>query len=418
MIIFQIIIVQKESENTLKLPKQEILIGLMGAILSIFPIYINTIGKGYWLTWLISKDTDPSGLLFGVTGGILSLIGLIAIFVSINSQHKIEKCREIMWEFHEILDSIEDKFEIPHNKTFELYRKLLSYKRVYTPEIFVSKVIIAARFSIVCVLLMWCLYVGIVDAAFVNFFMWIVLVIGGVILLIFYYILGRLNDFERISDLSKPVSLVKKATDDKEIDMKHALFHISKFNLKWDINENKTLMVYEMDNIFNGVEFSVHSIIPYVLVSGTIKELSSYNFNDSIKIIKKTPHIRTRKLIAFFINLVSEEMEPSYEANEMSLPKNTVMVLLKCRFEQVNDIWDTKRIKKGLEYVYYPVMIDNIDINFDEPLKIVYEDWVINAIEETHKSFYSEKGWAKQVHELIAGEDNELYKNIVKIRSE
>ncbi|PFU24520.1 hypothetical protein [Bacillus cereus] len=37
-------------------------------------------------------------IIFGISAGILSLMGLVAIFVSMNSQHKIQKVREIYWD--------------------------------------------------------------------------------------------------------------------------------------------------------------------------------------------------------------------------------------------------------------------------------------------------------------------------------
>lgn len=51
-------------------------------------------------------------VVFGLVSGVLTLIGLVSIFVSLNSQHNIQKCREIYWSLlkfkgrNEIIDDL------------------------------------------------------------------------------------------------------------------------------------------------------------------------------------------------------------------------------------------------------------------------------------------------------------------------
>ncbi|BCC60818.1 hypothetical protein OCD85_01220 [Bacillus pacificus] len=50
-------------------------------------------------------------IIFGLTAGILGLVGLLAIFISLNSQHNIQKARELYWQlknfhFEDYLDKV------------------------------------------------------------------------------------------------------------------------------------------------------------------------------------------------------------------------------------------------------------------------------------------------------------------------
>lgn len=48
--------------------------------------------------WLVQHSSDMIAIVFGLTGSIMALVGLIAIFVSLNTQHNLQKCRELYWE--------------------------------------------------------------------------------------------------------------------------------------------------------------------------------------------------------------------------------------------------------------------------------------------------------------------------------
>lgn len=51
---------------------------------------------------------ETIGLLLAINSGILSVVGLITIFISMNSQHSVQRSREILW----------DIFTLPYKKTF------------------------------------------------------------------------------------------------------------------------------------------------------------------------------------------------------------------------------------------------------------------------------------------------------------
>ncbi|MFD9626423.1 hypothetical protein [Peribacillus muralis] len=67
-----------------------------------------------------------STLLFGMTGGLLSLVGLIAIFVSINTQQSVEKAKDLLAE----LQSFELNHELGDRKNGRRLKWILEhYKR-------------------------------------------------------------------------------------------------------------------------------------------------------------------------------------------------------------------------------------------------------------------------------------------------
>lgn len=49
----------------------------------------------------LDNDNFPT-ILFGISSGLLTLVGLITIFISINTQHKIEKARGIIWDLENL----------------------------------------------------------------------------------------------------------------------------------------------------------------------------------------------------------------------------------------------------------------------------------------------------------------------------
>jgi hypothetical protein len=100
-----------------------------------------------------------SNILFGITGGLLSLVGLVAIFVSINSQHSIEKARELMWE----LQSFDSHTEADKETASTIRRNINHYSRLTKLNYPVLIVVIIAICTIVFVGLSWMFYYSLVS---------------------------------------------------------------------------------------------------------------------------------------------------------------------------------------------------------------------------------------------------------------
>ncbi|MGE8021541.1 hypothetical protein ACQKOM_21995 [Peribacillus frigoritolerans] len=61
-----------------------------------------------------------SDILFGVSGGLLTLVGLIAIYISLNSQNKVDKAREILWDLGKL--STDGEYDWQSLKKLRWYR--------------------------------------------------------------------------------------------------------------------------------------------------------------------------------------------------------------------------------------------------------------------------------------------------------
>jgi hypothetical protein len=98
-----------------------------------------------------SIDTIIS-LTTGVTGGLLSLVGLIAIFLSINTQHTIERARQILWEL--------DFFDVDNIKNDQYTaRRALTYIKQYRNLVKLSwpivLVVLVALITLIFVMATW-----------------------------------------------------------------------------------------------------------------------------------------------------------------------------------------------------------------------------------------------------------------------
>ncbi len=157
-------------------------------------------------------------IVFGVTGGILTLVGLIAIFISISTQHNVQKAREILWElqgFHVDYHSLENekKTWLRLEHLFYQYEKLL---KVNKP---VSLVIKVAKGSIFFVGMTWLtILIYLIKPLSYNqkAYLIVIVSIGILILLIFIVILNRLGRVTYVADLPK-IEVLKNIRYEDEV---------------------------------------------------------------------------------------------------------------------------------------------------------------------------------------------------------
>ncbi|MDF2715435.1 MAG: hypothetical protein K0R28_2360 [Paenibacillus sp.] len=104
-------------------------------------------------TPFFTNKSDVLAICFGVTSGIMALIGLVAIFVSINSQHSAEKCREILWD----LMSIDSKLhrEISDDEQKEIKKMLWLYGRIIKHGFFTKAIVVLSFFTLLVVSTIW-----------------------------------------------------------------------------------------------------------------------------------------------------------------------------------------------------------------------------------------------------------------------
>jgi hypothetical protein len=145
--------------------------------------------------------SDIATILFGFTDGMLSLIGLIAIFISLNTQHRIEKCRELYWEMIVMENSNPYEFSKRFQKSLWLFSKILNNK-----ESLVLKASTGVRWTIIFVLVIWSLFVGLTDCGdgdrytyLENTAIWIGLIFSVFTFLFLFNLLGQMNDLTNIA---------------------------------------------------------------------------------------------------------------------------------------------------------------------------------------------------------------------------
>lgn len=175
-------------------------------------------------------------LIFGVTSGILSLMGLVAIFVSLNSQHKIQKCRELYWEIIENQGNYDlSIYEISEKMT----NKIWLYSKIYnSEEKFIKYVILVSQFTIILVIWLWALIVAFIDGNYLeNTLIWISYISGTVILLLFFNILGKLKRGAHIGELPE-IKDIFDISKEKEHGIRSVLLAINNFDfyarVLWD----------------------------------------------------------------------------------------------------------------------------------------------------------------------------------------
>lgn len=152
----------------------------------------------------MEHPNEVIAIIFGLIASVLTLVGLISIFVSLNSQYNIQKSRELYWGLLQ-----ETKKETIKNK-LSLYNDILGGNEKFTP-----KVIRLVLFTIATVIILSTILITALWAVF-NTTEKIIIVSGAVViyalLIWFGVILLKLKNIEIVSDLPS----VKKMLDGHE----------------------------------------------------------------------------------------------------------------------------------------------------------------------------------------------------------
>jgi hypothetical protein len=139
-------------------------------------------------------------ILFGISSGILALLGLVAIFVSINSQHKIQKCKESYWD----MLTAPRQENNPRKISESLSKALKTYSIIYQNEDkFMAKVISVCKRGIIFVTMIWASCIGLLEVKqWVDTSLLLLMTFLGIyILLLFHKILSSLTDIGFIGEL-------------------------------------------------------------------------------------------------------------------------------------------------------------------------------------------------------------------------
>lgn len=148
-------------------------------------------------------QSDVITYLFGITAGILTLIGFATIFVSINSQHKAEKARETYWE----LASLPYQFTNYKDENIgkQIFQKVNLYNNIITPVADnTARIIDWIKYSLIIVSIIWLTFIFILMASLhiVEYlFLFIVTVVVVILIGYFVWYLNTLKNVQKVADL-------------------------------------------------------------------------------------------------------------------------------------------------------------------------------------------------------------------------
>ncbi|MEK3965473.1 hypothetical protein [Paenibacillus sp. FSL H7-0323] len=151
----------------------------------------------------LAHQSDVIAYLFGITSGILTLVGFAAIFVSINSQHKAQKARETYWELASLPYSYSNFKD--ENISKLIFQKVNLYNNIITPiDNSTTKTIDWIRYSLFTVSIIWITFVFILASRlhimeYTLIFISTILVIGLILYFIRY--LSTLKNVQKVAGL-------------------------------------------------------------------------------------------------------------------------------------------------------------------------------------------------------------------------
>jgi hypothetical protein len=155
---------------------------------------------------LMTNDSHPDlilNILFGITGGLLALVGLIAIFISINSQQNLERAKEILWN----LQSFEIDFPDNNNNRSKKFGWFINHYNDLVKENYsIRKIINIAIASIIFVGISWPTFIIFLkDNLLTNelYMIAVFTIFADIILLMFILMLIGLKDITKLGGIPK-----------------------------------------------------------------------------------------------------------------------------------------------------------------------------------------------------------------------
>lgn len=102
---------------------------------------------------------ETIGLLLTISSGILSIVSFITIFISMNSQHNVQRSREILWNIA-TLPYKKDLFNENGAVGKEVFRKFILYEQIINDKnTFLRKIITFAQMSLTFTAFNWTLII-------------------------------------------------------------------------------------------------------------------------------------------------------------------------------------------------------------------------------------------------------------------
>lgn len=225
----------------------------------------------------IHNSTDVITIIFGLTSGILTLVGLISIFISFNSQHKIQYVREILWGLVSLPYEFGDTDK--QSKDREVFRKIWLYKDITERQgDFTSTIIKVSRVSLFVVISIWSILGILLFREFytTDFIFLTTSTIASITILIgFIYVLGKINNITKIGNLPSVDEIMDAGnltTGVNTITLAAISMHLK---IGTAINSEEKLQL----SIGIPVPFSNFSIVPTVSAVGDTHDQTEFLFH-------------------------------------------------------------------------------------------------------------------------------------------
>lgn len=155
--------------------------------------------------------SDLIAFTFGLSCCIFTLIGLVAIYISINNQHVIQKCREILWELIGMLQG-EPDFKTAREKirkNYWLYNEILGKKFLanFSNIVVYSAIIILILAAFIWINLVTYLKKSVsltTELTKIELYSWI----GIIMLVVFCIFLALLSNVKFVGRLDNPKNIL------------------------------------------------------------------------------------------------------------------------------------------------------------------------------------------------------------------
>ncbi|MBB6452751.1 hypothetical protein HNQ94_001197 [Salirhabdus euzebyi] len=196
-------------------------------------------------------------ILFGVSGGLLSLVGLIAIFVTLNTQYNIEKAREVLWKLRESYQFFDPaEAERKHGEINWLLKQYVKFIKLDRPIKISIKIGIR---TIVIVGVSWYVFLLLSASEFTNNillgFIWIVVTLAILLLFQFAYLLNKLKDISAFVNIPSRMNMsdgthrLEKDSFDESLAIAELALIDSKFMIQIHKGAFIKLFIYSIRNV-------------------------------------------------------------------------------------------------------------------------------------------------------------------------
>jgi hypothetical protein len=178
-----------------------------------------------WIDRLQFIRETPS-FVFNFTSALLAIVGLLAVFVSLNTQHILQKCRELFWQ----MKSLKATFDLGISDANmydqiarDFYSAYVIYKSLLQRDTKTKAILNVTKTSIIAVLILWWITLGVLwiqpgtSTYPIVDLQWVTLVAFVVSVLMIWFLvhLWNLDDIPRIGhDLLTPEEITDMSKND------------------------------------------------------------------------------------------------------------------------------------------------------------------------------------------------------------